>query len=120
MKVRILMLLLLISPPCFAYPLQGEENTLAHGAVGFGITSLGYGFIKRLVFQNDKPTWDQKLFLLAMANVINIGAMVIKEASDDSSCRRSGNPQGCLDLGAAGYGVLGGVAASAAVLVFDF
>ena len=118
--ITVILLTLISSRPSQGYELSGMQNDLAHGAVGYGITTLSYGFMKQLFLHGDNPRLEDKLFLLAMANILNFGAMMIKEASDDNKCRRSGNKNGCLDMGAAGYGMLGGLIGSGATLVFDF
>jgi len=118
--VKVMLITMICSRVSQGYELGGMENSLGHGAVGYGITTFSYGFLKQFIFHGDKPRLEDKIFLLAMANILNFGAMMIKEASDDNRCRMSGNSKGCLDMGAVGYGVLGGMLGAGTVLIFDF
>lgn len=122
MQKFLIALMLFTSTSAHSYELGGQggmENGLAHAAVGYAGTAMFYGFMKRLVMQDQRPRLEDKFFLIAMGAILNFGVAMIKEASDDSRCKAS-TGKGCLDMGAVGYGMLGVGLAGASIIVWDF
>lgn len=118
--LSILTLLALISTPSEAYQLRGEENDIAHGLLGYSLQIATYGFFKGLLTQNRPSTLESRIMLHVFSTVIVAVALTLKEVGDDSACRGSGNPSGCLDMGAIGYGLMGAAAAHATIFMWQF
>lgn len=108
---------------CFqapAYQLSGMENDLGHGLAGYAGTIFTYGFMKVFFFRGEKPNFEEKIMLHIMSTVVTSMVLGIKELQDDSKCRAVGNPKGCFDAGAFGYGMIGVGAANLSIIGFDF